>query len=136
MLKNNNPKYKLVDNTNIQIGKKLKERRKAFNMTQKSLANELGCTFQQIQKYEAGINKISLSLLLKLCEVLKCTPHYFFGNCYLSDSQSCNNLNTNTTIQLNNTELQLILNFRQLPNNQIKQNIVDLIKNIINSTNC
>ena len=131
MVKTNNPEYKLIDNTNKQVGQKLKERRKFLKMTQKSLASKLGCTFQQIQKYEAGLNKISLSILLKLCEILKCTPHYFFSNFYLSDSQACNNLNSITNVSLNNTELQLILNFRQLPNKQIKQNIADLVKNVV-----
>lgn len=132
MVKNDNPQYKTNNNTNTQIGKKLRERRKLLNMTQSALANKIGCTFQQIQKYEAGINNISLPVLLKLCEVLECTPDYFFHTFYLSDSISHNNNDIKINVQLDNMELQLILKLRQIPNNcQLKQCIVTLLQNII-----
>lgn len=129
----NNPKYNLNNDTNKQIGQKLRDRRKYLNMTQKQLAEKMGCTFQQIQKYESGINNMSLQVLLKLCDILKCNPHYFFSNFYLSDSHPSNNDNNiKTNIELDNTELQLILKFRQLPNIQMKQIIITLLDNIIN----
>ena len=132
----NNPKYNLEDSTNKKIGRKLKERRKFLNLTQKKLAEKIGCTFQQIQKYEAGINNISLPVLLKLCEVLKCNPHYFFSNFHFSDSQPINNnylndYNIKTNLLLDDMELQLVLKFRQLPNDQIKLTIVTLLRNIM-----
>ena len=134
MIKNNNPQYKLDNNTNKHIGQKLRERRKSLKMTQTYLASKVGCTFQQIQKYEAGINNISLQVLLKLCEILKCTPDYFFMNLYLSDSVSNNNHNNDMKInmQLDHEELQLIVKLRQISNNkQLKQCIVNLLQNII-----
>lgn len=132
MVKNDNPQYKTNNNTNIQIGKKLRERRKFLKMTQSILASKIGCTFQQIQKYEAGINNISPPVLLKLCEVLECTPDYFFHTFYLSDFKSHNNNNIKINVQLDNIELQLILILRQISNNdQLKQCIVKLLQNII-----
>ena len=131
--KDNNPKYTLNNDTNKHVGQKLKARRKFLNMTQKQLAEKIGCTFQQIQKYEAGINNMSLQVLLKLCDILKCNPHYFFSNFYLSDSHSSNSDdNFKTNIELDNNELQLILKFRQLPNMQMKQTIITLLDNIMN----
>lgn len=136
MVKNNtdnNPKYNLNNDTNKHIGQKLKARRKFLNMTQKNLAEKVGCTFQQIQKYEAGINNISFPVLLKLCDVLDCNPYYFFNNFHLSDSHPLtNNSDIKTNVQLDNMELQLILKFRQLPNIQIKQTIITLLDNIMN----
>lgn len=128
---NNNPKYSLQDSTNKKIGKRLKDRRKFLNMTQKDLAEKIGCTFQQIQKYEAGINNISMQILLKLCKILNCTPHYFFGNLCLYDSQSCMDSDVQTSVLLNNLELQLVLKFRQIQNDELKLSIINLIQNIL-----
>ena len=126
-----NPEYSVRNTTNKQIGKKLKERRKLLKMTQQKLANEVGCTFQQIQKYEAGLNNISPSILLKLCEVLNCSPYYFFSNFHFSDNNNIDNSNIKTNLTLDDIELQLILKFRQLPNIHIKQSIINLLQNII-----
>lgn len=53
-------------------------RRIMASMSQTSLADELGITFQQIQKYESGFNRISASRLHKIAGVLGVTVEYFF----------------------------------------------------------
>ncbi|MEN3382377.1 MAG: hypothetical protein V7608_2421 [Hyphomicrobiales bacterium] len=53
-------------------------RRKMLGMSQQNLAAALGITFQQIQKYEKGANRIGASRLQKLSEVLKVPISYFF----------------------------------------------------------
>lgn len=57
---------KEVGREDIVIGKYLKMKRIKNNLTQKDLANYLKITFQQIQKYEKGINRLSLSNAIKL----------------------------------------------------------------------
>lgn len=47
-------------------------------MPQKELAKRLGISFQQIQKYESGANRISASKLWELCGVMDVDPGYFF----------------------------------------------------------
>ena len=62
-----------------QIGKKLNRRRKLLGLTQADLARALSVGFQQIHKYECGINKISAATLWKMAEALEVHPDYFFG---------------------------------------------------------
>jgi transcriptional regulator with XRE-family HTH domain len=52
------------------IGARMREGRRALNMTQESLGELLGVTFQQIQKYEKGRNRVSAARLFEICEVL------------------------------------------------------------------
>ena len=60
------------------IGLRLRSRRLVLQMTQTDLADALGVTFQQVQKYEKGSNRISASTLKQLAETLKVPFVYFF----------------------------------------------------------
>jgi transcriptional regulator with XRE-family HTH domain len=60
------------------IGLRLRSRRSTLQMTQSDLATALGVTFQQVQKYEKGSNRVSASTLKELAETLKVPLAYFF----------------------------------------------------------
>jgi transcriptional regulator with XRE-family HTH domain len=60
------------------IGNVLRVRRRQLGMNQKYLAERLGLTFQQIQKYERGINRISASTLISILKILEVDPQYVF----------------------------------------------------------
>lgn len=60
------------------VGAQVKIRRKAKRMTQQQLAEILGLTFQQIQKYERGANRVSASKLMMIAEALDVPISYFF----------------------------------------------------------
>jgi transcriptional regulator with XRE-family HTH domain len=55
------------------LGRRVRERRKALRLTLASLADSLGMTFQQVQKYESGANRISVSRLVHIAGALSCT---------------------------------------------------------------
>ena len=58
----------------------MRMRRVSLRMTQTELAKRLGVTFQQIQKYENGSNRISVGRLTLLTNVLKVSANYFYAN--------------------------------------------------------
>ena len=60
------------------VGGRIKQRRKALGMSQVALAETLGVTFQQIQKYERGANRIAAGALYKMADALKVPISYFF----------------------------------------------------------
>ena len=66
------------DPVDVSIGSRLRLRRLALGLSQSSLANALGITFQQIQKYERGTNRIVASRLYRLSQVLQVPVQYFF----------------------------------------------------------
>ena len=55
------------------IGARMRERRRAINMSQADLGEILGVTFQQIQKYESGRNRVSAARLFEICKALNVT---------------------------------------------------------------
>ncbi len=62
-----------------QIGATIRTLRIGQRMTQAELAREIGVTFQQVQKYECGVNRVSAATLLKLAETLDCSVAHLYG---------------------------------------------------------
>ena len=62
-----------------RIGERLRAARLMKGMSQGELGKQLSITFQQVQKYEKGINRVSASALLKISEALKTDLLYFFS---------------------------------------------------------
>ncbi len=62
----------------VAIGEKIKARRMALGMSQEKLAEQLGVTFQQVQKYENGTNRVSVSRMLQIAAALNAPPSWFF----------------------------------------------------------
>jgi transcriptional regulator with XRE-family HTH domain len=62
----------------IHVGSRVRLRRMTLGMSQEKLGEHLGITFQQIQKYEKGTNRVSASRLLEAARVLGVPAAYFF----------------------------------------------------------
>lgn len=75
----------ITTQTDKLLGKKLRQIRENKGFSQERLAKEIGVVFQQIQKYETGINRISCSRLLKILEVLNISIIDFFADISVSD---------------------------------------------------
>ena len=71
---------RVVDPTpaDVGFGHRMRVRRMTLGMSQTDLGAALGVTFQQIQKYERGVNRVSLSALVKLAATLRVPITYFF----------------------------------------------------------
>lgn len=69
-----------ADELNARIGKKIRERRKLLKITQKQLGAKLGVSYQQVQQYEAGRNRVSPDRLVKLAEILDIQTSDFFAD--------------------------------------------------------
>ena len=61
-----------------EIGLRLRQVRESRDISQRVLAERLGITHQQVQKYEDGKNRLTVSRLDEICRVLEISPQYFF----------------------------------------------------------
>jgi len=64
----------------VYVGNRVKHRRMGLGMSQEQLGVALGVTFQQVQKYERGANRIGASRLWDLSRVLECPVSYFYDD--------------------------------------------------------
>jgi len=76
MAKATNPRTTTA--VDIHVGQKIRGRRIFLQMSQTDLADALGITFQQIQKYEKGLNRVGASRLQQISDALGVSPFYFF----------------------------------------------------------
>jgi transcriptional regulator with XRE-family HTH domain len=72
---------KTPDPIDAEVGARIRSRRRAIGLSQGKLAESLGITFQQVQKYEKGANRVGASRLQNLANALRVPVAYFFdGN--------------------------------------------------------
>ncbi len=69
-----------------RIGRRIRERRVVLGLNQTKLADGLGVSFQQIQKYEDGSNRMGAGMLYGCAQLLDVPPEYFFEGLERSDS--------------------------------------------------
>jgi transcriptional regulator with XRE-family HTH domain len=69
---------KIPNPTDKYVGSRVRMRRMMLGMSQEKLADALGLTFQQVQKYEKGTNRISASRLQAISQILDVPVHFFF----------------------------------------------------------
>ncbi|MBN9542983.1 MAG: helix-turn-helix transcriptional regulator [Alphaproteobacteria bacterium] len=77
----------------IEVGKKLRFRRTMLGLSQDQLGSATGVSFQQIQKYEKGSNRIGASRLFEFAKVLNVDVNYFFSNMFSQDHVKSANQN-------------------------------------------
>ena len=93
----------MVENFNKHLGNVLKMRRLALGLTQTRVARAINVTFQQIQKYEKGINGVSSTRLLQLSNYLKVPINYFFDDYseYLNNTNKDKDKDTESYMPVN-----------------------------------
>ncbi len=73
------PLARSVGEADIELGKRIRLRRVEMRMSQAELGEKLNVSFQQIQKYEKGVNRISAPRLSVIAQALGVAPTFFFG---------------------------------------------------------
>lgn len=113
----------------LHIGLRLRQRRMALNITQAELAEAVGLTFQQIQKYESGTNQIVSSRLYELAAVLRVPVSFFFGG--MGRSESVRVAKHTGLSLLATTEAQrLILSYWKIDNGGVRKHVRDLVQSL------
>src|ERR1700738_5122834 len=69
---------KRPDPVDVEVGHRIRIERLARGLSQTALANQLGVTFQQVQKYEKGVNRVGAGRLARIAEVLGVPISFFF----------------------------------------------------------
>ena len=124
------------DPIDVHVGSRLKMRRKLLSISQGEIGNNLGLTFQQIQKYEKGANRIASSRLLKLSKILDVPVEYFFEEMPDHAEQHARNFSIESPETFDQERLargetlELVLNYYKIKNPKVRKKIFEFIKGI------
>ena len=119
----------------IHVGSRIRLRRTMLGMSQEKLGESLGITFQQIQKYEKGTNRVGASRLQAISTILNVPVSFFFEDA--PDGNPANNAagfaeasSSNYVVDfLSSSEgLQLNRAFVKISDQKVRRRIVDLVK--------
>ncbi|MDR0581155.1 MAG: helix-turn-helix domain-containing protein [Holosporaceae bacterium] len=119
------------DSIDLHIGKQVKARRFFLGISQEKLGNYLGVTFQQIQKYEKGTNRISAGTLYNIANILDVDTSYFYSG--YQQTQSLNEesgLVYNPNQSKNKETSELLRFFYKITDATIRKKVLALIKSI------
>jgi transcriptional regulator with XRE-family HTH domain len=123
--------------TDKHVGQRVRMRRLMLGLSQTDLADTLGLTFQQVQKYEKGTNRISASRLQRISEILQVPVEFFFeGAPHAREEhvQADAPFPQHVSDYLATTDgLRLTKAFMQIPNATLRRSIVNLIEQIADS---
>lgn len=99
------------------VGKRVRHRRWMIGVTQQQLADKVGIKFQQIQKYETGMNRVSASRLWDIAEALEVPVSFFFeGLDEAGDARAGES--TRGDILADKEALELVRSYYAIPENQ------------------
>jgi transcriptional regulator with XRE-family HTH domain len=112
----------------VHVGKRIRMRRLLLGMNQETLANALDLTFQQVQKYESGANRVSASRLKTISDILGVPIAFFFGDLQTGDeAQSAEDRQWREHMERPET-MELIRLYYAIPDTKVRQQFLDLIK--------
>ncbi|MEZ5774893.1 MAG: helix-turn-helix transcriptional regulator [Hyphomicrobiaceae bacterium] len=121
----------------VYVGSRIRLRRMLIGMSQERLGELMGLTFQQIQKYEKGVNRVGASRLHRLSGILQVPVQFFFDELPVaggpsgqpgfaesaSEAHILDFLNTREGLELNRA-------FVQITDPQVRRRVVDLVKTL------
>ncbi|QBY01622.1 XRE family transcriptional regulator [Rhodophyticola sp. CCM32] len=110
----------------IHVGKRIRHRRWMVGMTQQQLAEKVGIKFQQIQKYETGMNRVSASRLWDIATSL-CVPVSYFFDSLEEAEAGIAPLDMPADILADKEALELIRSYYAIPENQ-RRRLFDLAR--------
>lgn len=111
----------------VHVGKRVRHRRWMVGMTQQHLAEKVGIKFQQIQKYETGMNRISASRLWDIAATLGVPVSFFFEGVDATKETVGKTSSLPNDILADKEALELVRSYYAIPENQ-RRRLFDLAR--------
>jgi transcriptional regulator with XRE-family HTH domain len=126
----------MANPVDVYVGSRLRMRRTMLGLSQNKMGDLIGVTFQQIQKYEKGVNRIGSSRLYQVSKILLVPVSYFFeGYEEITTEASMLKVAEREEIfryeDLDNKEIaQLVKNFIKISNPIVRKSVISLAKSL------
>jgi transcriptional regulator with XRE-family HTH domain len=108
--------------TSKEIGEKIKRRRRELGISQESLAEILGVTYQQVQRYENGMNKLNVENIQLVADALSVPVSYFY------EAEKALTISEKTSPYFSLDESMLLKYFRKIKNSSSKNAVIQVAR--------
>ena len=120
-----------ADLRDAEVGRRVRSRRLECRLSQTELADRIGVTFQQVQKYEKGVNRVGAGRLTKIAEVLGVPVGSFFsGKELLVDGQAKDGEASPLKLLTVSGAFRLLRAYAEIEDTNLRRSIVDLVEQI------
>jgi transcriptional regulator with XRE-family HTH domain len=119
-----------LDPLDVLVGKRIRTQRLVRKMSQSDLGKQLGITFQQIQKYESGVNRVGAGRLQLIAKIFELPVNVFFGED--GATQDASEATNEAVLNFLNTAraVKLVKDFARVKDPALQQAIVSLVEKI------
>ena len=117
---------KLPSGIDIVVGQRIRWRRRELKLTQQKLADLLALTFQQVQKYEMGANRISVARVWQFCKIFSVTPDFLFENLLNLDDKNAKAGELIPNVVATSQDIKLMLAFKKIEDGNNRNLIIKL----------
>jgi len=116
----------------VQVGNRVRIRRMLIGMSQERLGDLLGLTFQQVQKYEKGVNRIGAGRLFEMARILNVPVDFFYEGVNSAPPQAGESENGASVMEFvsSGEGLQLSLAFMKIKDSKVRKRVLDLVKSL------
>jgi transcriptional regulator with XRE-family HTH domain len=127
------PKAKTANPIDAHVGSRLRMRRMMLGMSQEKLGEAFGLTFQQVQKYEKGVNRMGASRLQHAAQILGVSVPFFFEGAQGGHIEGGDTLSPAYIDAFVSSEdgLRLIKAFVRIPRPAMRHRIVNVLQEIV-----
>jgi len=108
--------------TSKEIGEKIKRRRRELGISQEQLAETLGVTYQQVQRYESGANRLNVENIQSVADMLSVPVSYFY------ETEKVLTISKKTSPCFSSEESRLLKYFRKIKNNSSKNTVIQVAR--------
>ena len=109
------------------LGSLLRQMRKSAGLSQMKLADKLGISYQQVQKYEKGASKLNVHRLLQIADIFSVPVTAFIEHSGAAKTTKSNAAYSN----LSNDEIKLVTYYRRLKRKNLKKSFTSILKDIV-----
>jgi len=128
-LRNKTVAKKQVNPIDIQVGNRVRIRRMLIGMSQEKLGDMLGLTFQQVQKYEKGVNRIGAGRLFEVARILNVPVDFFYEGVSAAVQVESDGAPVMEFVS-SGEGLQLALAFMKIKDIKVRKRMLDLVKSL------
>lgn len=123
---------RVANEIDAHVGRRIRTRRRFLGITQKTLAKALDITFQQVQKYETGANRVSASRLSAIAEFFRVPVSFFFSGI---DGKKFTPAELVSRERMERHEtFELIELYYAIPDENVRQQFLEMVKAIAASS--